>query len=140
MKILTIYRLPQIPNSWTRGVLLREDGVPFCVTLERGWKNNERGVSCIAPGEYLMKRAFYEKGGYATFEIICPPREEVKLHIGNFEEDTHGCVLTGEQFEPVYKTESGRMEEGILKSGVAFGQFMEYLDGESEARLVIIQI
>lgn len=140
MKILTLYRLPQIPSGRTFGVWTREDRVPICLSLERGWKNNERGVSCIPPGEYLMKRSFFEHGGYETFEIICPPREEIKVHIGCIVDDTHGCILTGEMFEPVYNKDTGLMEDGILASGIAFKEFMKYLEGEPEAKLVIIQV
>ena len=139
MKILTIYRLPQNGKA-TFGAMVREDGVPFCLTLERVWKNNERGVSCIPPGEYLMKPCQYEKGGYDTWEVICLPREEVKVHIGNIDDDTHGCPLTGEQFEPVLNKKTGLIEDGIIASGAAFKQFMEYLKGENEARLIIKEV
>ena len=139
MKILTVYRLPQNGKA-TFGVWVREDGIPFGLSLERIWKNNEHGVSCIPPGEYLMKRCKYEKGGYETFEVICPPREEVKVHIGNIDDDPHGCPLTGEMFEPVLNKKTGEMEDGILSSGHAFLQFMDYLKGETEARLIIKEV
>mgnify|MGYP001599701633 CR=1 FL=1 len=138
MKILTLYRLPQNGKA-TFGSLVREDGVPFVLTLERVWKNNERGVSCIPTGEWPMKPGFFNNGGYATWEIICLPRENVLFHIGNIDDDSHGCLLVGEQFEPVLNKKTGLVEDGILASGSAFKQFMAHLKGEQEAKLVIVE-
>ena len=139
MKVLYIYRLPQGDHP-TFGNLVREDGVPICNTLERPYKNNQHGISCFPPGEYAIKRTIYHKHGYETFEVICPPRERCLFHRGNLGDDTHGCVLPGEQFEPVLNPRTGIVEDGILASGPAFNQFMKYLEGESEAKLVVIQI
>jgi hypothetical protein len=46
MKIFKLIRISQIPEG-TFGVLLNDDNVPFALTLERVWLNNEVGKSCI---------------------------------------------------------------------------------------------
>ena len=140
MKILTLKRVYKEPLKPVMGVLQIENLTPFCLTLERTWLNNQRMVSCIPSGEYLCKRGRYEKGGYETFEIICPPREEVKFHIGNIDDDTHGCILLGEMFEPVLNKRTDLIEDGILASGQAFKEFMKNLEGEQECRLIIKEV
>src|SRR3990167_6421963 len=109
MKILTIKRWKPDTPEGTFGMLADESNVPFCLTLERSWRDNRKGESCIPPGEYRCIRSVYNKGGYATFEVICPPREQVKFHIGNIDDDSHGCILLGEQFEPVLDKRSNTM-------------------------------
>ena len=140
MKILTLYRLPQ-NEFYTPGILVPEDKVPICVTLERLWKNNERGVSCIyGDREYALKRTIYHRHGYDTYEVICPPRERVLFHTGNINDDTHGCVILGEQFDPVLNKKTGIIEPGVLSSGPAFKQFMKYMGEDVEAKLVIKEV
>lgn len=136
MKILTLYRLPQ-NEYYTPGILVPEDKIPILLTLERRWKNNERNVSCIPTGEWMLKRTIYHRHGYETFEVICPPRERVLFHLGNINDDTHGCIITGEQYEPVLNKVTGLIEPGVLASGPAFKQFMKYMGEDKEGRLII---
>ena len=120
---------------------VREEGKPpILLALERPWLNNERGKSCIPrPAEYRCVKGFYENGGYPTFEIICPPREQVKFHKGNIFNDSHGCVLIGEMFEPILK--DGVLNPyGIASSGQGFKQFWDLLKNESEFKLVIKEV
>lgn len=66
-------------------------------TLELPWKNNERGVSCIPPGVYTIRRR--EPHGnfpYKHFDILnTTPREGVKIHAGNYCYQIRGCQLVG---------------------------------------------
>ena len=109
-------------NNATFGVLLDEN-IPFCVTLERPWLENKRSISCIPEGFYICERVQSPKFG-DTFEIKdVPGRSHILFHKGNLSDDTHGCVLVGEQYEPL-----GR-ENAILASGKAFSEFKERTDG-----------
>lgn len=102
----------------TFGVLLEED-IPFAVTLERPWEDNRRNVSCIPLGVYTCKRIISPKFG-DTFEVLnVPGRSHILFHKGNLNEDTHGCILVGEYFDPLYG------KPAILASGKAFWEFME---------------
>jgi len=106
----------------TFGVLL-DEGVPFCVTLERPWLENKRNVSCIPEGYYLGRRIQSPRFG-DTFEIVeVPNRSHILFHKGNLADDTHGCVLVGEQYEPL----GG--ENAVLASGKAFAEFKRRTDG-----------
>lgn len=139
MKILTIKRWKPCTMNATYGMMAGESNIPFCLTLERPWRDNRRGESCIPPGEWTAKRDRYNAGGYITFEVVCPPREEIKFHIGNIDENTHGCILLGEQFEPVWRNGKNSFP-GILASGHAFKEFMSKLEGEEEFKLVITEV
>lgn len=102
----------------TFGVLL-EENIPFCLTLERPWLQNKRSVSCIPEGFYTCERVKSPKFG-DTFEIVdVEARSHILFHKGNLSDDTHGCILVGEQFEPL----GG--ENAILASGKAFAEFKE---------------
>lgn len=65
-------------------------------TLEEEDLENRRNVSRIPAGTYKCVRTWYNKGGYATFEITnVPNRTRILFHRGNTEEDIEGCVALG---------------------------------------------
>lgn len=100
------------------GVLL-DDTVPFAVTCERPWANNTPQISAIPWGTYLCKRVVSPKFG-VTFEITgVPGRSAILFHKGNTIDDSRGCVLIGEAFEP---WSDGRVS--IAQSGKGFEEFM----------------
>ena len=116
-KNFRLLRISSTPDN-TFGVLFCDD-IPFCLTLERGWHNNQRSVSCIPEGFYLCERTQSPKFG-DTFKVKnVPNRSLILFHKGNLKDDTHGCILVGEQYEPL----GG--ENAILASGKAFTEFKE---------------
>jgi len=116
MKVFQLKRVAYISDG-TFGVLL-DDGVPFCLTLERLWRNNECGKSCIPTGIYICKRIQSPKFGN-TFEITeVVGRSHILFHKGNLADDSHGCILLGEQYEFF------ESKNAILASGKAFKEFL----------------
>jgi hypothetical protein len=115
-KSFTIIRSPS--TEWgTFGMMLDGD-LPFCVTLERRWLDNKCGESCILDGQYPCRRVNSPRFGN-TFEISnVEGRSEILFHKGNIDDDSHGCVILGEQFEPVLGT------NGVISSGKAFIEFL----------------
>jgi len=69
-----------------------------CFTLELGWENNERQKSCIPIGKYEVKKHYSPKFGKCLKVFGVPNRDEILFHVGNFNEDTHGCILPGKSF------------------------------------------
>lgn len=115
-KHFKLIRISHTTNA-TFGVLLEED-IPFCLTLERPWLGNIKSISCIPKGLYVCERVKSPKFG-DTFEIVdVEARSHILFHKGNLSDDTHGCVLVGEQFEPL------RGENAVLASGQAFTEFI----------------
>lgn len=111
--------------------VLRYGQVPFALTLERPWEDNEQNVSCIPAGRYVCRRVRSMKFGN-TYEICdVPDRTHVLFHQGNYIADTQGCVLVGEEF-------SGTWDRPFIASSQrGFLEFMKLLQDMPEFDLVI---
>lgn len=74
--------------------ILNVDGEVFH-TLENPWKDNQREISCIPEGDYLVKPYSSQKypDVYELQEV--PDRSKILIHVGNYEKDTKGCILLG---------------------------------------------
>jgi hypothetical protein len=127
---LELLRVGQSPRG-TFGVI-RYEQIPFVLTLERPWVNNEKDVSCIPAGAYRCRKIRSPKFG-DTYEICnVQNRTNVLFHKGNFLYDTHGCILVGEEF-------SGTFDRPFVASSErGFLELMKLLNGAAEFDLVII--
>lgn len=69
-------------------------------TLELPWRDNERNVSCIPEGEYLVKKMHpTSKRKYQYFWVQdVPGRDSILFHPGNYTHQIRGCILPGEEF------------------------------------------
>ena len=129
MKFLHLVRVGQ-SDAGTFGVLVYEH-VPFAVTLERPWKENQANISSIPAGDYRCKRVDSPKFGN-TFEITdVPGRSHVLFHKGNRTADTLGCVLVGESFATDKKIPI------IADSSGGYAEFKALLINEDEFLLRI---
>lgn len=132
MKKITLYRLPETPDGMF-GILC-DEGIPFCLTVERKWLNNQRMVSCIPEGIYISKRVQSPKFG-DTFEVInVPGRSRILFHKGNIEDDSHGCIVVGEQYESL------RNKTAVIASGKAMVEFLARTHGLDEFELAIRRV
>lgn len=121
MRYFKIIRIAFLADG-TFGVFL-DDTIPFALTLELPWKNNEPFISCIPAGFYICKRVKSERFG-ETFEVQkVPDRDKIRFHWGNIDDDTEGCILTGEMFEPLGE------HNAIRSSRYAFREFMARTEG-----------
>lgn len=112
------------------GVLI-DNNIPFALTLERPWLDNERNVSCIPAGVYACNRYHSEKHPN-TFQVMnVPERSAILFHTGNLLEHSAGCILIGEIFDP-YKG-----EPAILSSRKGFEEFMKKLEDKQDFQLLI---
>ena len=129
MKTLTLKRIIENKDGMF-GVLIDWD-VPFALTLERQWLNNEPMLSCIPAGDYICKRVISPKFG-DVFKIIgVEGRNNILFHKGNVIDHTEGCILIGEEFGSL----DGKT--AVLNSGKGFGEFMEKLKGLDEFKIII---
>lgn len=77
--------------------IFRGDKLVFsCKTLERPWKDNKIGDSCVPLGTYPVKHRYSPK-----FKMVVPwlqdtePRKWILIHYGNYVTDIEGCILVG---------------------------------------------
>ncbi len=132
MKTLTLVRVGHLPDGMF-GVLL-DEAVPFCLTVERPWLNNEVGRSCIPVGRYLCKRVKSPRFGN-TFEVTnVPGRSLIRFHTGNIADDSHGCIVVGEQYESL----DGK--NAVKASGKAFAEFLDRTAGIDAFFLNVLEI
>lgn len=90
-------------DQGTEGILLAGDF--NCKTLELPWRDNERQISCIPPGEYDVEIRISNKYGRIYWVRRVPDRTYILVHSGNYAGDksknfkTHvmGCILLGKQ-------------------------------------------
>lgn len=103
MKEVYILRL-RTSDQGTEGMLITTDGYQ-CMTLELPWRDNQKSISCIPPGEYVVKIRVSPKYGNIYWVTKVPNRTYVLIHSGNYAGDTKkgfkthvaGCILLGKQ-------------------------------------------
>ena len=118
MRLFTLLRI----SKGEQGVfgVLKDGNMPVCVTVEND--------ACIFPdGEYICKRVHSPKFG-ETFEVSVYGRSNILFHIGNWEDDSTGCIILGRRFDMVQDVKRGRVKEGVAESKAAFTRFMEATD------------
>lgn len=85
-------------NIQTIGRLVVFDGamikLQLC-TLELPDLGNQKNISCIPEGEYEVHRIYSPKFGKCFHVQDVPGRSEILIHKGNYNKDTHGCILIG---------------------------------------------
>lgn len=92
-----------------------DGSLPFAVSCEDKWMDNQQNISCIPAGTYECIPTMFHKKGYECFEVKgVPNRERILIHIGNTSKDCEGCILIGQSFS----------FNQILNSSVAFKNFM----------------
>lgn len=122
-----------LTENGTFGVLLHK-GTPFAVTLERKWEDNQPNISCIPAGNYECKRVRSPTFGN-TFEVTnVPGRSHILFHKGNLQDDSHGCILVGEQYGDLWGN------PGVLASRKGFSEFLEKLADVDSFRLTITEV
>jgi hypothetical protein len=114
--------------------VLRIENQPFCLTLERPWKNNIPNISCVPSDIYLCRRVQSPNFG-ETFEIEgVPGRSKILFHAGNRIKDSKGCVLLGSEYGEL------EGEKAVLSSRKAFEKFMKRLFGVDVFALQIVSL
>lgn len=129
MRDVNIFRLRRSAQG-TEGLLVTGDF--NCRTLELPWKNNQKQISCIPPGEYDVEIRLSNKYGRVYWVRHVPNRTYILIHSGNYAGDksqgfkSHvmGCILLGKK--------SGFLggQVAVLNSRVAVRAFVNEMDYE----------
>lgn len=127
---MVLKRIAHDPEFGMFGSLIL-GSIPFAVTIELPWRNNERFVSCIPCGYYECKR-IKRPNEQVTFEICnVPNRDHILFHIANNVKDLLGCIGVAEEFGEL------RGKPAVLSSGRGFAEFMNKLHGVDSYWLTI---
>jgi len=79
-------------------------GELICYTVERPWQNNEKNISCVPAGLYLLQPYSSSKyvDCYSLLSMnlgvgLTPDfhRTHILIHPGNFPDDVQGCIAPG---------------------------------------------
>jgi|TARA_Y100000310_G_scaffold160698_2_gene160527 hypothetical protein len=95
---------------------------PSFLTLEDPWRDNLPNISCIPAGDYVAQKHNSPTFGMTFIVLDVPNRSHILFHKGNTHEDTQGCILVGEKFDPVGGV------DGIAASGEAWGEFWAHAE------------
>lgn len=138
MDVITLRRFC-MNELGTYGVMIEEkfSRIPFCLTLELPWANNEPNKSCIPKGEYLCKKVISPHRGEVYQVMDVPNRTAILIHKGNWTTDSLGCILVGEQFEDTINTKIHKVITSVMSSGHAFHELFMRVNKAEHFKLVI---
>lgn len=133
---LVLQRL-QLKPTGIFGSLVSSDNV-IAVTLEHAYLVSESWQPKLPVGVYTCRRGLHQLDGmkspFETFEVTdVPGHSGILFHVGNFNRDSHGCVLLG-----LAMIDDGRGEM-ISESKIAFQKFMQLQGREDSFRLTVCE-
>jgi hypothetical protein len=116
--------------------VLNAKGKPIftCKSLERGWNNNERMISCVPKGRYTIKLEWSNRFGANLWELKnVPNRSECKLHSANYWNQLNGCIALGLSLRDI----NGDGEVDATSSRRAMKDFSKAMGNATEAEIII---
>ena len=113
-----------------------ESGLYQGYSVENPWLQNCPWHSCIPEGHYVMKLGWYNKGGYAAYELLdVPGRTLIKIHIANKASEVDGCVGLGGGVTSVFHDNVEELR--VSNSKTSLSNFMQELNNDPIVDLVI---
>ena len=133
MKKLTLKRIAK-KADYTIGRLEDEAGIRICDTLEPTWRNYKGGElkvprkSAVPEGTYpVVVTKSWKFGKYLPLLVGVPGFEGIRIHSGNTNKDTEGCILVGQNLE------KGK----VLMSRITLERLMKLIENEKRVFLTI---
>lgn len=122
------------------GEITDEAGKHICVSLEHAYDSGAGDGSYapkVPPGTYLCQQGEHQLAHmsypFVTFEVTgVPNHKNILFHVGNYNDDSEGCVLVGTAVRPV-----GDGTWMISASKNAFNAFMQLQDGTNQFTLTV---
>ena len=137
MKTIKIIRDWQDDNQ-TLGkcTVYSEDNKPLfsAISLERGWRNNERNVSCVPLGRYPLVLEWSNRFKQYLWELKnVPNRAECKFHSANYWFQLNGCIALGLKLKDI----NNDGYNDVTNSRKTMKAFHDALKGDTRAELII---
>ena len=118
--MLELQRLYQ--DGWTDGMIFIQ-GILLCRSIELGWANNERNVSCVPEGVYPVAIIQHPKFGECLQVNGVKGRSGILVHVANdAQKELRGCIapvfsLSGNGKGQHSKLALGYIIENLKRSG-----------------------
>lgn len=104
------------------------------LSLERGWRDNQRNISCIPVGQYVVKLEYSDKFKRDLWEIKgVPDRSETKFHSANYWHQLNGCVALGRSLADINRDGY----DDITSSKATMKSFHKAMGLDNEAILIV---
>ena len=115
--------------------------MPFAVTVEHTYPrvmvNNAVIQDVKIPdGDYVADRSYYNKGGYAAYEIPVPGHSNILIHRANNEDQLDGCIALGKSFGKIWSDKDNFKDSVIYSLGV-YLLFMGLAAGGPQIRITV---
>jgi len=128
LKIVRLYQLPikSETKEKTIGemyVIKNSMIIDVFKTLELGYHDNEKYISCIPCGIYECEKRYSERFGHHFHVKEVEGRRYILIHIGNRSRDTKGCILPGTS---IY-SQDGWNDEWVKNSGTAMRKLNQFM-------------
>jgi hypothetical protein len=92
----------------TQGIL-EWNGKLICYTIELPWLNNQRRVSCVPEGEYILQKRYSKKFGWHLHLKNVPGRSLILIHpANNAKKELLGCIAPVSKHTGIGKGSSSR--------------------------------
>ncbi len=103
----------------------------FC-TLELGWKDNKRNISCIPKGEYTVVKRYSRKFKHHFHVTGVEGRSYILIHKGNYYTDIRGCILVGTDFKNI----NGDHLLDVINSNTAMDKLLELMPDKFKLTII----
>jgi len=137
MKTILITRF-KVTDDYSLGIafIKHDNGLLeyLACSLERGWQDNQKRVSCVPVGIYNLKLEFSDKFGRDLWELYgVPNRSECKFHSANYWRQLNGCIALGNKHKDI----DGDGDVDVTSSRVAMKLLHTALQGQRFSQVEI---
>lgn len=116
---------------------IRDDGSQLMVSLTHAYASHETWLPVVLPGEYTMRRRLSPRFGHVWEICDVPGHTDILVHGGNFNLDSTGCELVGEDILIGDDPRTEGRDEMVTNSKATLARFMDETADEDVIHLTV---
>jgi hypothetical protein len=102
----------------TNGILTI-NGKIFCYTIELPWNDNQRYISCIPEGKYVLRKRYSNRFGWHIAVCGVPNRQLILFHASNHAlRELKGCIAPVSQLTGAGEGKFSKTAMDMLKNSL----------------------
>lgn len=106
-------------------------------SLERGWRNNQKSISCVPEGTYELRLEYSPRFRKDLWELYgVPNRSECKFHSANYWRQLNGCIALGNKHIDI----DGDGDPDVTSSRKTMKYFHEVMGTSTVAQVIITNL